>query len=318
MHLLLNSAALSLLAAVVVWLAGRRDPACSPRLTSWCLLALLALPLLAILPKYEVAMAATRPGGTPPVPSPLHLALFWLPGLFLGGLRLAGDAVSLRRWRSRAIDPHDPDLRRSLEACRRRAGLEPGVRVRLHPETASPVIAGLRRPVIYLPPASRRWTPATLQMVLLHELGHVVRRDLWIALAARLACLVHWFNPLVWWLRRRLLAQCEFACDARVIAAGADPARYAAALCEVAEGGAAAPPAALAMAGRASLRQRVERLGRRPRTRRSLLVGTALALTVSASFALSVIRFSAPAGNPPSYPPEEIEIRLTADPFPAD
>ena len=31
-------------------------------------------------------------------------------------------------------------------------------------------------------------------MVLLHELGHVSRRDLWTSLTARVACLVHWLT----------------------------------------------------------------------------------------------------------------------------
>jgi beta-lactamase regulating signal transducer with metallopeptidase domain len=162
-------------------------------------------------------------------------------------------------------------------------------------------------------------------MVLLHELGHVARRDLWTSLAARVACLVHWFNPLVWWLRGRLMAQCEFACDAKVISLGADPAHYASALCDVAEAG-ALPRAALAMAAPATLRQRVERVIRCQRAKGSLLVGAALLLTVTASLALSVVRLSPPRlaeaalpGAPASlYTPEEIELRLTADPFPAD
>ena len=168
-----------------------------------------------------------------------------------------------------------------------------------------------------------------MRMVLLHELGHVARRDLWTNLLAHFACLVHWFNPLVWWLRRRLIAQCEFACDAKVIEVGADPAHYATALCDVAEAG-ALPHAALAMAGRASLRQRVERVVRCQRSKGSLLVGAALLLTVTASLAISVVRFapspvatsssgtSGAKESAPVYTPEEIHLRLTANPFPAD
>jgi hypothetical protein len=75
------------------------------------------------------------------------------------------------------------------------------------------------------------------------------------------------------------------------------------------------------MAGRATLRQRVARLVATPRAAAPLLVGTALVLTLTTSLALSVIRFS-PAADPPGpkeaplYTPEEVHLRLTADPFP--
>lgn len=330
MSLLLSSAALSLLAAVAVWLAGRRDPACSPRLTCGALLALLALPLLALLPKLTIELPAV--GGASdaaPVSSVSWLALAWAAGFAFFALGLVADFMALGRWRRRAIDADDPEFGRILDNCRAQLGLRRGVSVRIHPECSSPSIAGLWRPVVYLPAASRLWRRETLRMVLLHELGHVARRDLWTSLAARFACLLHWFNPLVWWLRRRLIAQCEFACDARVISAGADPAHYASALCDVAESGpgsrAPVPHAALAMAGPASLRQRVERVVRCQKSRGSLLAGAALLLTVTASLALSVVRFSAPplAAEAPAapagpYTPDEVHLRLTADPFPAD
>ncbi|NIP93690.1 MAG: M56 family metallopeptidase, partial [Akkermansiaceae bacterium] len=207
---------------------------------------------------------------------------------------------------------------RVLRECRLRLGLRRPVRTRIHPECLSPSMAGLFRPVIYLPDSSRAWCGDTLRMVILHELGHVARRDLWTSLAARVACLVHWFNPLVWWLRSRLMAQCEFACDAKVIEVGADPAHYATALCDVAQSG-ALPRASLAMAGRASLRQRVERVVRRQRQQKSLLVGAALLLTVSASLALSVVRLSPPqlalgsgGSEAELYTPGEIQLRLNA------
>ena len=51
--------------------------------------------------------------------------------------------------------------------------------------------------------------------ILLHELGHVVRRD-WLALIlARLAIGLFWFNPLVWLLARRLEDETESAADQR-------------------------------------------------------------------------------------------------------
>ena len=334
MSLLLSSAALSLLAVLAVWLTGRRDPAQSPLLTLVSLLALLALPALAFLPKMTVDLPALAgPAREAAVSNTVSwFAMAWAGGFVFFTLRMAADFVFLRRWRAQSLDLSDPATEKILHGCRQQLELCRKTPVRLHPGATSPCIAGLFRPVIYLPSRSVVWPEATLRMVLLHELGHVARRDLWTSLASQIACLVYWFNPLVWWLRSRLLAQCEFACDAKVLAVGADPGSYATALCDVAASGARAPSAALAMAGQASLRERVKRVVGRRRAKRSLLVGAALLLTVSASLGLSVVRVSpaklAVAGRAGSgdsnkdfgrlWTPELVRERHAANPFPAD
>ena len=331
MSLLLSSAALSLLAVLAVWLTGRRDPAQSPLLTLGSLLTLLALPFLALLPKLTVelpVLMGTAQSGTVS-PTISWFLLIWTGGFLIFTLRLVADFVALKRWRARSVEAGNPLMARTLENCRLQLGVRHGIRVRLHPQCMSPFIAGLFRPVVYLPSGSIHWSEGTLRMVLLHELGHVARRDLWTNLAAQCACLLYWFNPLVWWLRSRLMAQCEFACDAKVIALGADPDRYATALCDIAEAS-TLPQAALAMAGRAPLRARVERVVCRRRAKHSLLVGAALLFTVSASLGLSVVRLSPAevalaaasgqsAEDPASiYTPKEIALRSNANPFPAD
>lgn len=337
MSVLLSSAALSLLAVIIVWFMGRRDPARSPLLTLGSLLTLLALPLLAFLPKINVELAALASSAegqasTGSISAVTILALLWLSGFLFFALRWALDLRSLCQWRRLTLDLPDEELEELVETCRQQLGLRHKVRVRFHPDPTSPWVAGLFRPVIYLPVSSRDWTEETMRMVLLHELGHVARRDLWTNLTAHLACLVYWFNPLVWWLRRRLMAQCEFACDEKVLSVGADPAHYAHALCDVAEAG-TLPRAALAMAGRASLRDRVERVVQRNGKPGAVLVAIALTLTISASLALSVVRLtpaelallpdsgsgnSAPVAPVEDFTQADLDRWLSANPFPGN
>jgi hypothetical protein len=49
--------------------------------------------------------------------------------------------------------------------------------------------------------------------VLLHELGHLRRRDLWVQGLFKLALALHWWNPLVWLADRLARADREVACD---------------------------------------------------------------------------------------------------------
>lgn len=316
MSLLLASLLLSFLAILAGRLVCLRDPAGSPILTLTSLLFLLALPLLMLLPKFtlEIAPAQSQTAAIPGSTLPLFYTV-WLIGFLFCSFKLLRDYLSLRKWFASSHKVIDSDQLAILANVYRQLQLTHPVELRLCQTEGSPCIAGLTRPVIYLPRESTTWSQDTLRMVLLHELSHFARRDLWTSLAARLACLVHWFNPFVWKLRKHLLAQCEYACDAHVISTGADPASYVDALCDVAE----SPQqirTSLAMAGSAPLRQRVERLAKNTHQKQSLLVGTILFATATASLALAVVRLSPPHSFHPDYPADEIELRLTADPFP--
>lgn len=49
--------------------------------------------------------------------------------------------------------------------------------------------------------------------VLLHELAHLFRHDVWRQLVARTAAGLHWCNPVAWWCVRRYEESAEWACD---------------------------------------------------------------------------------------------------------
>src|SRR5262249_42863535 len=52
-----------------------------------------------------------------------------------------------------------------------------------------------------------------------HELAHVRRRDHWVAWLEFAAGAVWWWNPLFWFVRRRLRESAEWACDALALGA---------------------------------------------------------------------------------------------------
>ena len=63
-------------------------------------------------------------------------------------------------------------------------------------------------------------------MILGHELAHIRRRDFLAGLVAELAVCLCWFHPLVRWLAGRLRLEQEYAADAWVASAAADPTDY--------------------------------------------------------------------------------------------
>ncbi len=54
--------------------------------------------------------------------------------------------------------------------------------------------------------------------IIAHELSHIRRRDHWVAWLELVAGVVWWWNPLYWYVRRRLRETAEMACDALAVA----------------------------------------------------------------------------------------------------
>lgn len=94
-------------------------------------------------------------------------------------------------------------------------GCQSGVEVRQSVLLRSPLLCGLRRPVLLLPlrmceDSYRSDLPA----IFAHELTHARSRDLCWNAGLHLVSIVLWFHPLAWRLRKAHLAACELVCDA--------------------------------------------------------------------------------------------------------
>ena len=98
-----------------------------------------------------------------------------------------------------------------------------------------PITWGCWWAVVAVPSASESWSEAKWRVVLLHELTHVRRGDCLSQLVSQLACVVHWFNPLVWFGARSLRLEGERACDEEVVRAGTRASDYAGHLLEIAQ-----------------------------------------------------------------------------------
>ncbi|MCV2421275.1 M56 family metallopeptidase [Paucibacter sp. DJ2R-2] len=86
------------------------------------------------------------------------------------------------------------------------------------PAGTGPALVGLLRPRLCLAEDFEAcFSPAEQALILAHEGVHLSRRDNLSQLLASLLCCLHWFNPLAWWGLRRLRADQELACDARVL-----------------------------------------------------------------------------------------------------
>lgn len=157
--------------------------------------------------------------------------VLWVAGAFAVLTRVGVGSLALARMARRASFVGDP----RVERLARRAGLNGPVRVGQVDGLKVPVTAGVFRPVVLVPAGSlEEWSSNRLAAVLLHEFAHVARRDVAAHLLGRLACALHWFNPLVWWAAKRATRESERACDDAVLRSGARPSAYASHVLEIA------------------------------------------------------------------------------------
>lgn len=222
----------------------------------------------------ESAAATSEPEPTSPgwMTAAPWIVAFYALGVALMLLRLAVGSAKAHALCRRAKPIVDGPLASLLARLVREWSL--GVRCRLaeSAEVVVPQVIGLVRPTILLPAAAiTGLAPRDLEMILVHELAHIRRHDVWVNFVQRLAEAILFFNPGLWYLSRRIGTLREYCCDelaCRDMPGDTLPPRveYATALLNVVElakpGARKVELGALAASGRgpSELRRRVARL----------------------------------------------------------
>ncbi len=166
----------------------------------------------------------------------------WLPAGMLAAY-LAGVALGLGRmavgwlgagWIGRHSRPPSPEAAGLAESLPFAAG-RARPRLRVSDRTRRPVLLGMFRPTILIPPALDRPEAAeSLRLALLHELAHAEASDPWFALAIELASAFWFWLPPLWWLRRQMRLDQEFLADRHASGHYGPTSRYATTLVAIA------------------------------------------------------------------------------------
>ncbi|HEX2747723.1 MAG TPA: M56 family metallopeptidase [Verrucomicrobiales bacterium] len=323
LNLALRGLVISSVAAFAVWkLRGRKRTVAA----AFALCALLILPAAQILPRWEVTM----PGMATAVEAVASLSsswkapvAVWSVGFLLIAARLLPGWLTLQKWRRRSARATKMKLLAEVRDAAFTLDLHPVPEVRLTHWRTMPAACGFWRGTVFLPADALRWTPEQLRMVLLHEFAHLKRRDPGMQALGHLACALHWFNPFVWMLHRTWLREREMACDALVLSTGVAPRGYAMHLVDIAEKFRSLlrqPLPSAAMAG-PGLEQRVRTIlqyvPRGGENRRGLGVAVLLSACALVTAAATFLP-RPPSPLPVSPEQQEVNTRLSADPFPAE
>ncbi|HYI29403.1 MAG TPA: M56 family metallopeptidase, partial [Bradyrhizobium sp.] len=156
---------------------------------------------------------------------------------------MAGSAVALAvialamgwlgRLRSRA-SAAGTEWDAALASVQRRIGVHRRVDIAITRHPAMLVTWGALRPAILLPADADTWTTDRKELVVAHEIAHLVRHDWLIQVLAETARAIYWFNPLFWIACARLRHESECASDDIVLETGIAGTSYASHLVDLA------------------------------------------------------------------------------------
>jgi beta-lactamase regulating signal transducer with metallopeptidase domain len=156
------------------------------------------------------------------------LPYFWLSGTLSTLIMLATGLVGIEHLRRSSRLDEKGDLSRRCRALADSLGIARRVSVRICDRLAMPVLIGIVRPLILLPPAALSgWSTEQLEMILLHELAHLRRWDNLVNLLQRVVESLLFFHPVVWWLSGWVRLERELCCDRLVVERLGQPVAYA-------------------------------------------------------------------------------------------
>ena len=146
------------------------------------------------------------------------LAIVWPAGVATVLLAYFWASLSFRRQLSRSGRRAGKRTEQAVSSCSRAMGLNP-IPVLEMDALSGPALFGVWRPRLLFPLGlAEQLSDEELRLVVLHELGHLKRRDLFLQGLLVVSQAVHWFNPLVWLAGRLAREDRELACDEFVMA----------------------------------------------------------------------------------------------------
>lgn len=142
----------------------------------------------------------------------------WAIGVAVSLLYYIASMYQLRKLLSIATPLENEELLDHLASRRRELGIWRSIFCCVIDEEVGPASTGLLRPKILITRSLlRELTTSQLHSIVEHELHHIRRFDSGFLLLNKIACSIHWFNPLSYWLASRVRNEMEFAVDASTI-----------------------------------------------------------------------------------------------------
>ena len=165
----------------------------------------------------------------------LQVPWIWLLGTPLNLLGIGVGLAGTNRMRQRCSFLNEGWLVELVTELRVSLNITRQVLLALSDQVTTPILVGIFKPIILLPPALLTgYSTEQIQMLLIHELAHIRRWDGLVNLLQRLVEALFFFQPMIWLVSRWVRVEREHCCDAVVVDYTGNPTAYAETLSQVA------------------------------------------------------------------------------------
>jgi bla regulator protein BlaR1 len=190
------------------------------------------------------------------------IMLVWACFFLLSCLRIGKGLIDLKRLRHEQVFATDESWKEKLAVWQLALGIQRPVQLFESALVNVPVTLGTLKPVILLPLGLLAQLPADqVEAVLVHELGHIRRKDFLVNLLQKFAEAIFFFNPGLRWLSSLLRQERETCCDDMVIERTGKSRTYIEALLFFQDHSTPRPAYGMALAGKQGyLLNRVKRM----------------------------------------------------------
>ena len=162
----------------------------------------------------------------------LYISIAWFAGFLFYGIKLLGAYDYLNSIRRKASKVKDPKILLLLNRLLERSPYKNDVTVYLSEKIVTPITFGFFRASIVLPLAHiNQLSLEDTEIILAHELAHIIRRDFAINIFLNLVKTIFYFHPAIWWLFDQIDSEREKATDSLALKMShSSPVSYAKAL----------------------------------------------------------------------------------------
>jgi beta-lactamase regulating signal transducer with metallopeptidase domain len=165
-----------------------------------------------------------------------QVVLFWLIGFFIYVCKYLADFIYCQKIKQLHTKHPDGQWEMHFSELKNSLGIAGNVQLRISEIINIPCVIGHLKPVVLLPAGLLTGlTQKQIEVILLHELGHVRRSDYLISSLQNIFISIYFFNPFVHWISSKMDEERENACDDIAISVSGDPLFYAHTLKEFAE-----------------------------------------------------------------------------------
>lgn len=137
--------------------------------------------------------------------------IWFVTAVFLFARKVFSYFFLLRKWKREWTPIEEEEKKREIQVICTKMNRKRNPKLVYHPGLTSPMMVGLFHPTLVL--TQKNMTQQQLRFVFLHEIIHDKRKDILYKWFVVLVVCLHWFNPLVYLIRKEMNQDCELSCD---------------------------------------------------------------------------------------------------------